>query len=140
MPKEYNGEEINSALRILINTQQQTHGCVKDLGKDVKRNTALVVANGVKLDTAIEYNKECDKRLTGVEIWKAEHEGEEKGEEKRASKFNSKTTLLCIVGGFILSIIVFWFTTIRPSIDINTGLVFEIKSIKDQLSALEILE
>ncbi|KKK70889.1 hypothetical protein LCGC14_2919410, partial [marine sediment metagenome] len=50
----YNGEEkrsqANAALRILINVQQQTHSCVKSLTKDVSRNSALTIANGVKLD------------------------------------------------------------------------------------------
>ena len=62
-------DDVNSALRVLISSQEQTHSCVKELSRDVKRNTALVVANGVRLNIVIEKTRENDDRLTGVELW-----------------------------------------------------------------------
>ena len=123
----YNGEEkrsqANAALRILINVQQQTHTCVKSLTKDVSRNSALTIANGVKLDTAIEYNKECDKRLKTVELWRASHTGEGAGKSKLHDKINVKITLLCTIGAFVIAGFAFYYTSIKPTLDKNMAIV-----------------
>ena len=123
----YNGEEkrsqANAALRILINVQQQTHTCVKNLTKDVSRNSALTIANGVKLDTAIEYNKECDKRLKTVELWRASHTGEGAGKAKLHDKINVKITLLCTIGAFVIAGLAFYYTSVKPILDKNVVIV-----------------
>ncbi len=117
----YNGDEkraqANSAMRILINVQQQTHSCVKSLTKDVTRNSALTVANGVKLDTSIKYNIECDKRLKTVELWRAKHEGQGEGRDKMSSRIGTKITLGCTIGVFVIATLAFYFTSVKPTMD-----------------------
>jgi len=131
----YNGEEkrkhANTALRILINVQEQTHACVKSLTRDVSRNSALTIANGVKLDTAIKYNEECDKRLTGVELWKAGHVGEGKGRDKLSSSIGTKITLYSVIGTLIIAALAFYFTSVKPTMDKAVG-VYEKVSVIEQ--------
>ncbi len=134
MPPE---DEVNSALRVLISTQEQTHSCVKELSKDVKRNTALVVANGVRLDTVIKETRENDDRITDVELWKAGHSGEKIGKEERRSIFSSKTTLICTVVGTLLALLGMWFSLVQPALSMNAEVLSEFKALNGQLSELE---
>lgn len=140
MSKDYNGDEkrsqVNGAMRILINIQEQTHTCVKDLGKDVRQNTSLVIANGVKLDAAIEYNKECDKRLTGVELWKAGHTGEGVGKKKFSNSVGGKITLVCTIGAFIFAAIAFYYTSIKPTLERSIGAYDKIAAIEQKYQEL----
>ncbi len=128
--------EVDSALRILISSQEQTHSCVKELGKDVKRNTAFVVANGVKLETVIKDIEQNDVRLTNVELWSAKHVGEKTGREERRSIFSSKTTLICTIAGTLLALLGMWFTLVQPALSMNAEVLSNFKAINGQLSEL----
>ena len=134
MTKEYNGEEkrsqVNSALRILIGVQRQTHTQVIELAKSVSRNNSLVIGNGIKLDTAIEYNKECDKRLTVVELWRAGHDGEGVGKAKLSSKIGVKITLLCLVGTLFIAAAAFYFAELKPALNKSVGVYDKIAAIE----------
>ncbi len=130
-------DDVNSALRVLISSQEQTHSCVKELSKDVKRNTALVVANGVRLDTVIKETRENDDRLTDVELWRATHSGVKIGKEERRSIFSSKTTLICTVVGTLLALLGMWFTLVQPALSMNAEVLSEFKALNGQLSELE---
>ena len=140
MTKEYNGEEkrsqVNSALRILIGVQRQTHTQVIELAKSVSRNNSLVIGNGIKLDTAIEYNKECDKRLTEVELWKAGHVGEGLGKAKLTDRIGVKITLLCTVGALIIAGSAFYFAELKPALDKSTGVYNKIAAIEQKYQEL----
>ncbi len=131
-------DDVNSALRVLISTQEQTHSCVKELSKDVKRNTALVVANGVRLDTVIKETRENDDRITSVELWKATHSGEKIGKEERRSIFSSKTTLICTVVGTLLALLGMWLTLVQPALSMNAEVLSEFKALNGQLLELEL--
>ncbi len=130
----------NEEANLLIELQKRTHSCVKNLDRDVKRNTALVVANGVKLDTAIDSNKKCDTRLTKIELWKATHTGEATGKVHKASRFNTKTTLICVVGVALLTLLGFWFTTVQPALNLSADMLSQFKAINGQLLELNILK
>ncbi len=131
-------DDVNSALRILITNQEQTHSCVKDLSRDVQRNTALVVANGVRLDTVINETRENDVRLTDVELWKERHSGEKTGKEERRSIFSSKTTLICTVVGTLLVLLSMWFTLVQPALNVSAEVLSTFKALNGQLSELKL--
>ncbi len=131
-------DNVDSALRVLISLQEQTHSCVKELGKDVKRNTALVVANGVRLDTVINETRDNDVRLTDVELWRAKHSGVKIGKEERRSIFSSKTTLICTVVGTLLALLGMWYTLVQPALSVNAEVLTQFKALNGQLSELVI--
>ncbi len=131
-------DDVNSALRVLISSQEQTHSCVKELSKDVKRNTAFVVANGIRLDTVISETRDNDERLTNVELWKEHHSGEKIGKEERRSMFSSKTTLICTVMGTLLALLGMWYTLVQPALSVNAEVLTQFKALNGQLSELVI--
>ena len=132
--------QADNAIIILLDMQKQTHSCVKELGKDVKRNTAFTVANGVKLDGVVEFEKVCDNRLKDVELWRAKHTGEAMGKTHKASRFNAKTTLVCVVAGVLLTLAGLWFTIVQPVLSINQEVLADFKAINGQLLELNILK
>ncbi len=131
-------DDVNSALNVLISNQEQTHSCVKELGKDVKRNTALVVANGVRLNMVLDKSRENDTRLTDVELWKAGHSGEIIGKEKTRSRFSSKTTLICTIAGTLLALLGMWFTIVQPALNVSAEVLTQFKALNGQLSELKL--
>ncbi len=140
MSKDYNGEEkrsqVNSALRILIGVQRQTHTQVIELAKSVSRNNSLTVGNGVKLDTAIEYNKKCDERLSDVELWKAGHVGEGLGKTKLSNRIGVKITLVCTVGALFIAAAAFYFTSVKPTLDKSVDVINKIAFIEQKYQEL----
>ncbi len=130
--------EIDSALRVLISSQELTHSCVKELSRDVKRNTALVVANGIRLDTVIKETRENDERLTDVELWKAGQSGEKIGKKEERSIFSSKTTLICTVVGMLLALLGMWFTIVQPAINTNSEVLTAFRALNGQHLELKI--
>ncbi len=68
MPEE--NKKYNGTVGILIELQKQTHACVKELQRDVTRNTAKTVSNGVKLDSIAANFKPYKAKVDDLEIWK----------------------------------------------------------------------
>jgi hypothetical protein len=140
MNNDYTGKDrrsqSNTAMRILINVQEQTHACVKSLTRDVSRNSALTISNGVKLDTSIKYNEECDKRLKTVELWKAGHEGEGKGRDKVTTSIGKKITLYSVIGTFIIAALALYFTEIKPKLDLSLGVYNKLTVIEQKYQEL----
>ncbi len=66
----------NEEVKLIIELQKQTHSCVKTLQKEVMRNSAMTVANGLKIGTVLENCKPCRAQLAEIELWKATHTGE----------------------------------------------------------------
>ncbi len=124
----------------LIDLQRQTHSCVKALQRDVTKNTAKTVANGVKLDGVIKNCDPCRAKMANMEIWKAIHTGEATGKVHRASRFSTKTKLICMIGGTLLALLGFWFSTIQPAINASSESLAQFKAINGQLSELNILK
>lgn len=127
-------EEYN-AISVLVDLQKQTHSCVKELSRDVKRNTALTVANGVKLETVIKESKDNNNRLDGVELWQAGHMGEAKGKEHRETRFTSRTTLICVIGGTLLTLLGLWFSFVQPALNANADLIQEVQKIEATINS-----
>ncbi len=132
--------QANSALRILIDSQKQTHSCVKSLTKEVMRNSAMTVANGVRIQTVIANCKPCKEKVAEMELWKAKHTGEASGKIHKTSKFFSNTRLICMVGGSLLALLGFWFTVVQPALDVSAEVLAQFKAINGSLSELNILK
>ncbi len=127
-------------VKLIIELQKQTHSCVKTLQKEVMRNSAMTVANGVKIGTVIANCRPCRQSVSDLELWKAGHIGEATGKAHKASRFNTKTTLICVVGVALLTLLGFWFTTVQPAINLSADMLSEFKAINGQLLELNILE
>ncbi len=136
----YSGDEkrtqANSAMRILIDVQKQTHTQVVGLSKSVSRNNSLIVGNGVKLDNSIAYNKKCDIRLTSVELWKAGHVGEAVGKKSVFDRTGAKITLYCIVGTLIIAAAAFYLAELKPTLDKSMGIYNKISIIEQKYQEL----
>ncbi len=130
----------NEETNILLELQKQTHSCVKSLQREVQRNSAMTVANGLKIGTVIENCKPCRKSVAEIELWKATHTGEATGKAHKASRFNTKTTLICVVGVALLTLLGFWFTTIQPAINVSAEMLSEFKALNGQHLELDISE
>ncbi len=133
--KKYNG-----TVGIIIEMQKETHSCIKQLQRDVTRNTAKTVANGVKLDGVIAGCKPCKVSMANMEIWKATHMGEAAGKVHKASRFNTKTRVICAIAGILLALLGFWFKIVQPAIDVNAEVLTNFKAINGQLLELDILK
>ncbi len=127
-------------ISILMELQKETHSCVKELQREVARNSAMTVTNGLKIGTVIENCRPCRAQVANIELWKAGHTGEAAGKSHRASRFNMKTTLMCVIGGTLLTLLGFWFTVVQPMINVNAEMLSEFKSINGQHSELDILK
>ncbi len=94
MTKEYTGKcrrtHTNTAMRILIDG-------VKVLQGDMTRNSALTVANGVKIDGVLIFNKKCEGRMTKLELWRERHVGQGEGKEKLSTSIGAKITLYSVI-------------------------------------------
>ncbi len=130
----------NEEVKLIIELQKQTHSCVKTLQREVQRNSAMTVANGLKIGTVIENCKPCRAQVAEIELWKATHTGEATGKAHKASRFNTKTTLICVVGVALLTLLGFWFTTVQPAINLSADMLSEFKAINGQLLELNISE
>ena len=131
---EYNGDEkrsqANAALRILIDLNKQTHKCVKSLEGDLSRNSAKTVSNGVKIDGVLEFNIKCDKRMTTLELWKAGHVGEGKGRDKLSTSIGTKITLYCVIGTLVIAGLAFYYTSVKPTLEMSIGAYNKIVAIE----------
>ncbi len=127
-------------VKLIIELQKQTHSCVKSLQREVQRNSAMTVSNGLKNGTVIANCQPCRQSVSELELWKAGHTGEATGKAHKASRFDSKTTLICVIGVALLTLLGFWFTVIQPMINVNAEMLSEFKSINGQHSELDISE
>ncbi len=100
----------------------------------------MTVTNGIKIETVIENCKPCRAQVANIEIWKATHTGEAAGKVHRASRFTTKTTVICAVGGILLALLGFWFSVVQPALDVSAEMLSEFKTINGQLSELQILK
>ncbi len=129
------GKEIVDKEEIIITLVTQVRDDVTDLSKSVARNNAKVVSNGTKLDSVIRYNKKCDERLGELEEWQAGHKGFTAGRDKKAGVFNSKTTLICTIGGTIIALAGLWFSIVQPALEVNAGVLAKIEVIEERYQA-----
>ncbi len=129
-------KEIN----ILMELQKETHSCIKDLQREIMRNSAMTVANGLKIGTAIENCIPCREKMAEIDLWKAGHIGEAAGKVHKASRFNTKTTLICTIGVTLLTLLGFWFTIVQPALNVSAEILSEFKAINGQFSELNILK
>ncbi len=130
----------NEEIKIFIELQKETHSCVKTLQREVMRNSAMTVANGLKIETVLEGCKPCKAKVADIELWKATHTGEAAGKVHRASRFTTKTRVICTVVGVLLALLGFWFTTVQPALNLSANVLAEFKAINGQLSELNILK
>ncbi len=130
----------NEEIKIFIELQKETHSCVKTLQREVARNSAMTVANGLKIETVIENCKPCKAKVADIEIWKALHTGEAAGKVHRALRFTAKTRVMCTVVGILLALLGFWFSVVQPALNVSAEALSEFKAINGQLSELRILE
>ncbi len=117
---------------IIITLVTQVRDDVTDLAKSVSRNNAKVFSNGTKLDSVIKYNKKCDERLGDLEEWQAGHKGFAAGRDKKAGVFNSKTTLFCTIGGFVLAAAGLWFSLVQPALEVNASILAKVEVIEEK--------
>lgn len=122
---------------IIIGLVEQIRDDVTDLSKSVARNNAKVLLNGVKLDNVLSYNAKCEKRLSKIEDWKAGHSGYAAGVSRGSSLFGSRVTLICTVGGFLLTLAGLWYVIVSPAINASAS---AINVIEAKFLALESLK
>lgn len=115
---------------LIISLQKQTRKDITSLAKSVSRTNSRVAANGVKLDSVIEYNKKCDGRLGDLEEWKATNVGFTAGRDKKAGVFNNKVTLTCTVLGIALGIAGFWYSIVSPALEVKAEVIERLESIE----------
>ena len=113
---------------LIISLQKQTRKDITDLAKSVSRTNSKVAANGVKLDSVLEYNKKCDGRLGELEEWKATHSGVAIGLSRKASRFNSKTALICTIGATVIAFAGLWFSVVSPALEVKAGIIEKIET------------
>ncbi len=117
---------------LIISLQKQTRKDITSLSRSVSRTNSRVAANGVKLDSVIEYNKRCDGRLGDLEEWTAGHKGFAAGIDKKVSVFHGKVTIIGTVVGILLGLTGFWFGVISPALTERTGVLDRIAVIEAQ--------
>ncbi len=115
---------------IIITLVTQVRDDVTDLSKSVARSNAKIVSNGTKLDSVINYNKQCDERLDDLEEWSAGHKGFAAGRNKKASVFSSKTTLICTISGAVIALAGFWFSLVQPALEVSASVLEKIEVIE----------
>ncbi len=113
---------------LIISLQKQTRKDITSLAKSVSRTNSRVAANGVKLDSVIEYNKKCDGRLGDIEEWKAGHAGFAAGRDKKVGVFNAKTTLICTVCGVIIAFAGLWFSYVQPALEVSASVLEKVET------------
>ncbi len=117
--------ELQLIGRLIVQTQVK----VDNLAISVSRRNATIAAIEVKIETALDYKKECEDRLTNVEDWKNLHSGEESGKKKNIA-------FIITVAGLLIAGATFWYTTIKPTLDESVGLINKASFIEQKYQEL----
>ncbi len=105
------------------------HGDVIQCIKEVGKANASIKINYLRLTKIDDYVVKCDDRLADLELSKARQEGKSEGKKSRFEMLNSKTVLICTVGALLISVLAFYFTSIKPTVEVTAGLIKKVDTI-----------
>ncbi len=120
----------DSSVSILIDLNRQTHSCVKAFQRDLSRNTAMTVANGVMINEVKKNCTPCRAQVKELELWRAGHEGEATGCERKKRWYETKTTLICTIIITLLTLFGGWFTYVRPILGMKNSMTTSLEKFE----------